>query len=309
MVLTITLNPCIDRSVSVLNLTAGGLNRAECTKTEFGGKGINAAMALNNLGGEVACFGMCPGDASAKLNEYIKKAGIAGAFFTTKGNIRINTKITEKCSGNVTEINEAGEGVSENDITGFSEEYKRLVKNSNVVVISGSAPPGTNDNIYYELVKIAKAEGVKTILDADGEKLKNGIKALPYAIKPNLYELEQLAGRTLKNENEIALEAEKIVQHGICRVLVTLGDKGAIFVSKGERFYIKAPKIVCKSPIAAGDSTVAALAYAIESNADVYTAAKLAVAAGTSAAERDGSGVCTRERVFEIAAKLQILKL
>ena len=91
--------------------------------------------------------------------------------------------------------------------------------------------------------------------------------------------------------------------------MVTLGDKGAIFVSKGERFYIKAPKIVCKSPIAAGDSTVAALAYAIESNADVYTAAKLAVAAGTSAAERDGSGVCTRERVFEIAAKLQILKL
>jgi 1-phosphofructokinase len=308
-VITVTLNPALDKTVIIDSLNIGGLNRVKTAKFDPGGKGINVANVLNNFGEGVEATGLIAGTQGQLLLEYLNQAGIKSDFYKVAGETRTNLKVFEEHSSVITEINEPGFIVTEKDLTCFVEKLSDLLNHASFLVLSGSLPIGAKDDIYYNFIQLANSKGVKTILDADGKALQNGIKAIPYAIKPNVYELELLTGRKMSTVKEIVDAARQLTDMGIEIVAVSMGSEGAVVINNTDSFHVRTDRITPKSTVGAGDSMVAAFVYTILNNYPLDEAAKWASAAGTATATKPGTEVCTLKEVREFIPKVQVEKL
>jgi 1-phosphofructokinase len=308
-VITVTLNPALDKTVIIDSLNIGGLNRVKTAKFDPGGKGINVAKVLNNFGERVEATGLIAGTQGQLLLEYLNLDGIKHNFYKVAGETRTNLKVFEEYSSVITEINEPGFIVTEKDLICFGEKLSDLLNHASFLVLSGSLPIGVNGDIYYHFIQLANSKGVKTILDADGKALQNGIKAVPYAIKPNVYELELLTGRKMSTVKEIVDSARHLTDTGIKIVAVSMGSEGAVVINNTDSFHVRTHRITPKSTVGAGDSMVAAFVYTILNNYPLDEAAKWAAAAGTVTATKPGTEVCTLEEVLEFIPKVQVEKL
>ena len=299
-ILTVTLNPCIDKTITIKEFKYGGLNRAEKIRTDIGGKGINVSKVLKNFGADVFACGIVAGKQGREIIEFLDNSTIPNLFTYAEGETRTNYKIVDIESRITTEINEPGFYVNQDVLENCIENIKKMLPSIEIMILSGSLPLGVNDDIYKRLIEIAKNYDVKVILDADSEKLKRGIEASPYAIKPNLFEFEQLLGTKLESHEKVINAAKKYIDTGtVSIIIISMGAEGALFVSD-KIVYLAAPfEIECKSTVGAGDSMVAALAYGLQQGYDFKTIARMAVAAGTITASKEGSGVCTLEEVLE----------
>ncbi|WP_026486583.1 1-phosphofructokinase [Caldanaerobius polysaccharolyticus] len=308
-VLTVTLNPALDKTIVVEKFNVGGLNRVQSMRIDAGGKGINVARVLKKFNINVLATGLIAGVQGQLLLEYLEKDGIKNDFLKEHGNTRTNLKIIDKHSNLVTEINEMGFSVSTEVLNEFKEKYTRLIKQAMFVVISGSLPPGIDNGIYYELIEIARKEGVKAILDADGEVLAEGIKALPFAIKPNIFELEMLFGKKLTDDRDIVNAAKSLLDKGIKIVIVSMGADGAIVLDEKEVYRVKSYEIDRKSATGAGDSMVAALVYCLLNGYSLFEIARWTTAAGTITASKPGTEVCSFKEVQEVLDKIQVERI
>lgn len=297
-ILTVTLNPALDKTVLIDNLKVGGLNRVISSRLDTGGKGINVAKVLNKFKCDVKAAGLVAGSQGSLLLDYLKEAGINTLFHQICGETRTNLKIVDQSTNTTTEINEAGFYVSENDLSLFIEELSKELCRSAFLILSGSLPPGVNEYIYFELINIAKSKGIKTILDADGKALSAGINALPYAVKPNIHELRDLTGKKIETVKDIVNTAKDYIEKGIEIVIVSMGGDGAVIVDKSTAYFAKPFDIVPKSTVGAGDSMVAAFAYSQINGFDLLKTAKLITAAGTVTASKPGTEVCSLDEVL-----------
>ena len=298
-VIAVTLNPSIDKTIAIEQLVPYGLNRVISSRTDPGGKGVNVARALKNFGVDVTVCGLIAGEQGKLLLDYLKSAGISADFLEFAGETRINLKVIDQSVNKTTEINESGFYVTSEALASFQQKFESSIKQADIAVLSGSLPPGVPKDFYAQCISIAKAAGVKPLLDADGSALAEGIKAVPFAVKPNLHELELLSGHKLSTGSEVVDAAERLIQTGIRIVIVSMGPDGAIVADQNEVFKVDSWDVEVKSATGAGDSMVASLAYSILQKASLFDIAKITTAAGTITASKEGTQICTLNEVLQ----------
>lgn len=297
-VLTVTLNPALDKTLIVQKLEAGGLNRVVETRTDAGGKGINAARVLKRFGVDVIATGFIAGENGEKILKLLEDEKITSSFFNVTGETRTNLKIFEKSSNKTTEVNEAGFSLGRNELNSFGELLGTLLENASFLILSGSLPVGVDPNIYADFIKLAKSKGVRTILDADGEAFMRGIIAGPFAVKPNIYELEKLAGSKISNERQAIQAAKSIQRQGVEMVVVSMGAEGALLIENKEIIRAKSFPITPLGTVGAGDSMVAALVYSFLNSYSLRDTAQFITAAGTITASKPGARTSTLEEAI-----------
>ncbi|WP_026342263.1 1-phosphofructokinase [Paenibacillus fonticola] len=303
---TVTLNPAVDKTVTVDHFATGELNRIKTMRTDAGGKGINVAKVLHSFSVPVIARGFQAGHQGKILLDKLREQGIPAQFIEAEGETRTNLKVVDEQTKQTTELNEAGSIPSKELLEQFAADYESELHEAAIVVLGGSLPPGTPADYYRRLINIANHKGVRTILDADGEALARGIEAKPFALKPNIHELEALYDTRFETEEEIVAAARHLVSKGISYVLVSMGSAGSLLVSKQKVFRAKPFPITPLSTVGAGDSMVAAMAYCLLHHKSDEEMARWTSAAGTITASKSGTEVCTLEQVNKSLARIDI---
>lgn len=308
-VLTVTLNPAIDKTITLSDFKIGGLNRVKHLRMDPGGKGINVARVLKEFHVDVLTTGFIAGNQGKYLINQLEKQGIQINLSEVQGETRTNLKIVDETSNITTEINEQGFEITRTDIEKFSEQLYKKIDKGSILVLGGSLPNGAPANIYRKIIEVVQAKGAKVILDADGDALKEGIEAKPYAVKPNLQELEQYLNQPLETDQDLLFAGQQLLNKGISIVLISLGSKGAIIMNHQEAYRVKPFSIIPKSTVGAGDSMVAALVYCILEQKSFEEIARWTTTAGTVTAAKSGTQVCTLNEVQKLISKVKCLKI
>jgi 1-phosphofructokinase len=306
-VVTVTLNPALDRNYAVDEIKAGELNKALSVRTDAGGKGINVARALRRFGLETCATGFNGGFTGQHLTTLLNREEIPYDFVTVSGDTRINIKISDK-NGITTELNEQGFTVSEGDLDSFFKKLSSLTVDARYLVLSGSIPKGVPAGIYSAIIRAYEKTTTKVILDSDNEPLKLGVDAVPFCIKPNLKELSHLSGYNISRDQDIVREARKLVERGITWVAVTMGERGA-FLLKGDEVILAKPfRIRAQCTTGAGDAALAAFIYSMERDLSIEETAAYMTCTGTLSSALPGTSVCTLKDVQGHLSDIQLVR-
>jgi len=309
-IITVTLNPALDKTAKVKELVPGGLNRLEDIVTDAGGKGINVSKMISALGGESIASGFIGGDAGEEIEKTLNRIGIKTDFVRVKHPTRTNLKVLSKEHG-ITEFNEPGGAVSFDEMSALKEKLVYYAKPGVIFAFSGSLPRGADLTTYATLISLVKEKGAAVFLDADGEAFSAAIEAKPDYIKPNKFELMQYFAH---KEEQLSMEScdvlcRKLVGKGIKMVVSTMGADGAIFVTANETLIVSGIKIQASSTVGAGDSMVGALLYAFERGMALPEAAALSVAASAGAVATEGTKPPSLEKVNELVKQVKIKRV
>ena len=291
MITTISLNPSIDRTVSVEKFTPGGLNRVLSSHSVAAGKGVNVALAAAALGMDAECIGFMYREGSKLFEKRLMMNSAAYNFVGCEGGVRTNIKVLDQSTQTITEINEPGVQVSENDLKRMTELVSLHAENSDYLVLAGSLPPGCPSDYYRTLIQSVEGLGCRCVLDADGEALRHGLQAQPFMIKPNRYELEMMSGHALKSLQEIRDAALKYIAMGVSIVAVSLGGDGALITDGDETLYAPVLNIDVRSTVGAGDSMVAGLVSGCMAENDLEDTFRMGVACATARCMTEGHKV------------------
>lgn len=301
MIITVTLNPALDKTIEINEFEVGRVNRVSAMRQDAGGKGINVSKVIKSLGGTSKAIGILGGRTGSYIKSFLDLTGIENEFISVNGETRTNIKIVDRARKTNTDINEPGPEISRESL----EKTERILMNNldkdSIVVFSGSVPANVPKDIYGRWIQLVKSCGAKALLDADRELLRCGIKEGPFLVKPNIHELEELSG--VKANGPI--EAERLgrsllSQYGIELVVVSLGQKGAIFINKSRSVLAHTIKVDAISTVGAGDSMVAALAFCLEKGVDFEKSITLSMAAGIANVMTSGSQAADYGRMLEI---------
>ena len=309
MIYTVTLNPAIDKTVVIENFRAGGVNRVASVREDAGGKGINVSKCLKNLGEKSVAAMILAGDTGAKLERMLGELGIPVLSVWTEGENRTNLKIIDPVNKANTDINELGPVVSAALLEQFKEKLGSRIQPEDVVILSGSLPAGVDRGLYGEWTAYFRSLGACVYLDADGEPMEKGMKAIPYMIKPNNDELAALLGKEKLSIEEMVFEGQRLHDTGIEEIVISLGGDGALFVSKDGCYRAEGLKVEVKSTVGAGDSVVAAMAYAQVKKLSRQEKISLAVAIGAASVMQSGTQPPEAELVWELAKQVRFEKL
>ncbi len=282
MIITVTLNPAMDKTIIIPEFKMGNVNRVETKRTDVGGKGINVSKAIKKLGGESIALGIVGGNSGYDIINYLNIEEIKHDFIHDKVETRVNIKVVDPINGTYTDMNEQGGPYDKTSYEKVEEKLFSLAKEGDIVVISGSLPYGGDEHVYSKWIRECKKKGVKTFLDVNGELLKIAIKEQPYFIKPNNHELQVMCGKKLENITDYINVSKELIKSGVKKIVVSLGEKGALYVTEGKILYGHGIKVKVNSTVGAGDSMVAAFSLAEEKGLSEEETFQLAIA--TSAA-------------------------
>ena len=306
MIYTITFNPALDYITQVENFKIGEINR---TKTETilpGGKGLNVSIVLKNLGIENTALGFVAGFTGEELIRKLETQGVKTDFVKVKDGItRINVKISSVNDNSVEEtaLNGMGPQITKENI----EELMNKIQNMTVddfVILSGSIPKNIDNNIYEKICEILNEKGITFIVDSTQELLINVLKYKPFLIKPNKEELKETVKRNIHTKEDIINSAKTLQEMGAQNVLVSLGDDGAILLTReGKTYYSEAPKGDVVNTVGSGDSMVAGFLAGYYKAKDYEYALKMGVSAGSASAF--SVELATKEKVDSILKQLQ----
>ena len=306
MIVTVTLNPCYDKTQIVEHFIHGGTNRVIESRQDFGGKGINVSIALAGLGVPSVCTGFGFERDAAHLSQNLRGLGIRDDFVVCPGNMRVNTKIFERDTGVMTEINEKGNAVSGEQFEALKSKVSEYGGQADMFIFSGSAPRGIDGECYAELITAARKNNpnVKVILDAEGPLLTNALKARPDIIKPNLFELESILEVSITNTEQIVSKCRELMERNrIDMICVSMGDKGAVITGAEHAYYAPPLPLTVRGLQGAGDSMVAGICLSVMEGRPLDEVLRCAVAAASASIEREGTLLCTKddfERIYEI---------
>lgn len=306
MIVTVTMNPAIDKTVEIDTLCPGGLNRIQRVEYDAGGKGINVSKTIKELGGESIAVGFLGGNSGRTIENVLNQKGIRNDFVWVDQETRTNTKVFEK-SGELTELNEPGPVISPEQSQELLNKISAYASEGTLVILAGSIPSGVDSDIYAQIIRMVHEKGGKVLLDADGKLFRQALKAVPDIIKPNRVELEEYMGIDYRaSEKELLDAAEKFLESGIETIAVSMGKSGAMFVRDG--YQVKCPALSVKShsTVGAGDAMVAALAYAWDQKLGSEDTVKLCMAASAGAVTTVGTKPPSREVVDELINRVVI---
>lgn len=310
MIYTVTLNPALDKTVIIPSLKLDAVNRIQEMRTDPGGKGINVSKVLSKLGTKSIAAGILGGDTGRAIKSAVEKLGIETLFKFTQGETRTNLKIIDPEKHMNTDINEPGVIVSQEILDELLDTISGKISSEDIVVISGSMPKGAPEDTYYKWIERFRKAGAKVFLDADGALFKTGIKASPYLIKPNDHELSQYAGRTLKTPEELSEVAEQMMsEYGIEKIVVSMGAQGALYLTKDGMIYAQGLKVPVGSTVGAGDSVVAALAYAEEKKMTLEETVRLSTATGAANVMCSGTQAAEYAQIKPLIEKVKFSRM
>lgn len=306
MIVTVTMNPAIDKTLDIGTFEHGGLNRIQHVEIDAGGKGINVSKTIHELGGESIVTGFIAGDSGKIIERVMKEKNITSDFVEVAGETRTNTKVYEE-SGALTELNEPGPVISEKDLQALLDKLENYADENTLFVFAGSVPRGVEKDIYQRMIAMVHDKGARVLLDADGELFTKALDAQPDIIKPNRVELQQYAGLDyMASEQEIIEIAEKLMEKNISNVVVSMGKSGAIFLQKDQKIKCQGLKVKAHSTVGAGDAMVAGLAYAWDQKLSLEDTVKLCMAVSAGAVTTIGTKPPTRNVVDELIQQVQM---
>ena len=306
MIITVTMNPAIDKTVEIDTLKPGGLNRIRKVEYDAGGKGINVSKTIHELGGESIATGFLGGNAGRTIENVLDARKIMHDFIWVDGETRTNTKVFEE-NGAVTELNEPGPAISEEQIQKLMNKLENYAGVNTLIVLSGSIPGGVGKDIYEKIIRMAHGKGSQVLMDADGEVFSLSLEAGPDIIKPNRVELEEYAGIDYRASGKELLEmTRKLMEKGIHTAAVSMGKSGAMFVKGGYEAVCPALPVKAHSTVGAGDAMVAALAYAWDQKLGDEETVRLCMAASAGAVTTIGTKPPAKELVEELKMQVKI---
>ncbi|HEY2420815.1 MAG TPA: 1-phosphofructokinase [Neobacillus sp.] len=303
MIYSLTLNPSVDYIIQLEDFQLGNLNRT-ISETKFpGGKGINVSRVLKNLGITSKAIGFNGGFTGDYIEEYLHNEKIETDFVKVNEDTRINIKLK---TAKETEINAKGPNISDQDFQLLKKKIAQLTP-GDLLVLAGSIPSTLPKTTYEELVKICKAQNAEFVVDAEGDLLKNVLPFHPFLIKPNHHELGELFETTISSSREVIPYGKTLIEMGAKNVIVSLADKGAIFINKDMSLFADVPKGVVRNSVGAGDSMVAGFLAAYEKTANLKEAFRYSVASGSATAF--SLGLCTQGKIEELLPQVQIIEI
>ncbi len=309
MIITVTLNPAIDKTADIEPLIPGGLNRVKSFKEDAGGKGVNVSRVVSMLGANSVATGFIGENNSLIFENALKGLNCKPDFIKIEGNTRVNLKLCDSVNG-VTEINEPGLMVTEKQEEALIHDYLlSYARRDSVFVLAGSMHKNAKDNFYEYLTEQLKDKGAKVFLDADNESFRHALNAKPHFIKPNKDEILRYFKKQDATEAELIEMCKSLTKEGIKTVVLSLGKEGAIFISEDQGFKASAVDVKVESTVGAGDSMVAAFAFAAIKEMTFEQAAILAMACSAGAVTTKGTNPPSIELVNELKEQVVLEKL
>ena len=300
MIVTLTPNPSIDRTIAVPQLDHGEVNRATSSRIDPGGKGVNVSRALSANGSRTVAVMPMGGPEGHLMAELLDVAGVSHHGVAVDGNLRMNVAVVEP-DGTTTKVNEPGPAFGPEETEALLAAVESYAVSSGWVVGCGSLPPGAPESLLADLVTRLRAKGCKVAIDSSGAPMVPAVAARPDLIKPNHEELEELVGTPLTTVGDVVAAAQRLVAGGIGTVVVSLGKHGAVAVSPEGVFQASAHIARPVSTVGAGDSLLAGFLHAVCRDAGTAEALATGVAWGSAAVSLPGSRMPTPEDVAAIA--------
>lgn len=289
MIYTVTLNPALDKSVTISDFTLDAVNRVSHVRIDAGGKGVNVSKALKSFGCESIAMGFVGGGSGETLLAALTQMGIQCDFVSVPGQTRTNLKVFDPLHHTYTDINEPGAPVPPAALDELFERISARVRSGDILLFAGSAPQGVPADLPARWAMALAARGVQVAADMDEALLKAIVKSKPFLIKPNAQEMAELCGLADTELETLAAAASALVDDGIAMVAVSMGSEGAIFADKAGVLFAEAPKVEAVSTVGAGDTLVAGLLFAKERAYSKEEAVRFAMAAAAAKVTRPGS--------------------
>lgn len=308
-VVTVTVNPALDRIISVDRLVFEDRAYIESTTVAAGGRGINAARVLTAFGATAIALTTSGGTAGRKFEEHLEQDKFEKEIVKIRSEIRTNLTISDR-QGLTVKLNERGPKLSQLEVDRLTRAVEKLLPNASWLMLCGSLPPLVEPRLYTNLIERATAHGVQTLLDTDGDPLLYGIEARPTIVKPNQSEAERLLNTALITRSQLIEAVQRIKAMGPDSVVLSLGSRGVIAATSTEGVLeVLPPRVEALSPIGAGDAMSAAIVWALTSGESFSEALRWGVAAGTASTKLPGITLANLEQSRAIHAQTQITRI
>ncbi|MCC7176574.1 MAG: 1-phosphofructokinase family hexose kinase [Bryobacterales bacterium] len=308
MILTLTVNPAIDRNVTADRLVFEDRAYILAESHSAGGRGINASCVIHSFGGETAAIVPSGGSFGARFEQLLSGCGFPVHVVRIENEVRRNLTITDK-TGLTVKLNELGPPMSGAELRAIEAKVLERLAGADWLLICGSLPPTVPPGFYSGLLAMAREHGVRTLLDTDGNPLREGVEAGPTVVAPNQQEAERLLNRALITRTHFIEAVDRIRQMGPEAVVLSLGSRGAIGAAQDVMLEAVTPRIEAVCPIGAGDALVAAFAWAMHRKDDFADALRWGVAAGTASAKLPGMTFASLAQTREIYERVEIRQI
>jgi 1-phosphofructokinase family hexose kinase len=312
LILTVTLNAAIDRTVAVPNFRLGQRHRAVEARTFAGGKGVNVARALKLLGRPVIATGLAGGATGSRIVERLTEEAILHDFTPIEGESRTNLAVIDPTSGEQTEINERGPEVSSEEVDAFVEKLLYLAQGTSICVLAGSIPPGADVALYGRLVTELRGLGVTCVLDTDGDPMRGGLRAEPAVVVPNVAEAEEAVGHEFNDPDDFAMGLAGLLEMGAGEAIITSASGCFAIVGEGSERRRYEARIGPLEPVAAvgsGDAFLAGYVAARYEGRPAPECLAYGVACGAESTQHFGAGTLDRGDVERLLGSVDVREL
>jgi 1-phosphofructokinase family hexose kinase len=309
VILTVTLNAAIDRTVAVPNFRLGRRHRAVESRTVAGGKGVNVARALKLLGRPVIATGLAGGPTGARILELLTEESILNDFTTIGGESRTNLAIIDPTSGDQTEVNERGPEVAPDEVEEFVEKLLYLAQGANLCVLAGTLPPGADPGLYARLVGELRRLGVPALLDTEGEPMRLGLRAEPAVVAPNVEEAEGAVGHEFNDADDLAMGLASLVEMGAREAIITRPEGCVAILAEDagrRRYEVEIDPLEPVSGVGSGDCFLAGYAAARYEGASPRECVAFGVACGAESTQHFGAGTVNARDAERLLSRVEV---
>jgi 1-phosphofructokinase/tagatose 6-phosphate kinase len=312
VILTVTLNAAIDRTVAVPNFRLGRRHRAVERRTVAGGKGVNVARALKLLGRPVIATGLAGGPTGTRILEQLTEESILNDFTRIADESRTNLAVIDPTSGEQTEVNERGPSVGSDEIDRFVEKLLYLAQGAAFCVIAGSVPAGVDPGVYGRLVGELQRHGLPVLLDTEGDPMRAGLRAGPAVVAPNLGEAEEAVGHEFNEPDDLLLGLQSLIEMGASEAVITR-EAGCVAIlgepAERRRFEVEIEPLEPVSTVGSGDAFLAGYVAARYGGGSSRECLAYGVACGAESTQHFGAGTVDRAEVERLLSRVEVREL
>jgi len=312
MIITVTLNAALDKTLEVPNFTPGRRHRTVDQTTMAGGKGVNVARAIKSLGQPVIATGLAGGSTGNRIVEALHDEAILNGFVRIREESRTNTAVLDPTTGLHTEINERGPSVSAHEMELFYEKLLYLAKGASICVFAGSLPRGVDPDIYAGLIREVRKLGVTAVLDTEGEALRLAMRAEPDVVSPNELEAEELVGHEFNDVDDRARAVAEVTRLGAAEAIMTVSDGCYAHVLEGSGhalYRVRVEEQEARSGIGSGDAFLAGYVASRYSGRSIVDCLRFGVACGAESTRHFGAGLIDPARVDRLLPEVEAERL
>jgi 1-phosphofructokinase family hexose kinase len=306
MIITVTPNPVLDRTLTVADIEFNAVLRASDVRLDWGGKGFNVSRTLQVLGAESLAMGFVGGATGDMLEQGLHGLGIKTDFVRIGGETRTNIVITEPEAERHIKVNEAGPAISAGEQQAFFQRIRERIQLGDICVMAGSLPPGLPASFYSDLITILNKIGAISVLDASGEAVRLGWLAGPTMVKPNALEASDILDVVINSTDDAVQAAKSLLQHGVRTAAISLGAGGLVLADEDNIVLATPPAIQERNAVGAGDALAAGLVWALDQGLGSADIARWGVATGTASAAVEGVASGSLAEIETILAAVQI---